>query len=52
MKVAALQKTKWFGREIYQVGGSVVLTVGREKPSKGDDMQRGRGGNCSPGSSN
>ena len=41
VKVAALQETKWFGIEVYQVGGSVVLTAGREKPSKGNDMQRG-----------
>ena len=43
MKVAALQETKWFGSEVYQVGGSVVLTAGRERPSEGDDMQRGEG---------
>ena len=41
--LAALQETKWFGSEVYQVGGSVVLTVGRERPSEGDDMQRGEG---------
>ena len=27
--------------EVYQVGGGVVLTAAREKPSEGDDMQRG-----------
>ena len=44
-----MQETKWFGSEVYQVGGSVVLTAERERPSEGDDMQRG--GDCSPGSS-
>ena len=41
MKVAALRETKSFRSEVYQVGQSVVLTAGREKPSKGDDVQRG-----------
>ena len=43
VKVAALQETKWFGRGVYQVGGSVVLTARRERPSKGDGIQRGEG---------
>ena len=41
MKVAALQETKWFRSEVYQVGGSVVLTAGRKKLSMNDDRQRG-----------
>ena len=43
VKVAALQETKWFGSEVCQVGGSVVMTAGREKSSWSDDMQRGEG---------
>ena len=34
MKVIALQETKRFGSEVYQVAGSVVLTSGREKPAQ------------------
>ena len=30
-RMAALQETKWFGSEVYQVGGSVELTVEREE---------------------
>lgn len=41
VKVAALQETKWFGSEVYHVGGSVVLTAGREKPALDDRVQRG-----------
>ena len=43
VKVAALQETKWFGSEVYHVGGSVVLTAEREMPSEGDDIQRDEG---------
>ena len=43
VKVAALQETKWFGCEVYQVGGSIVLTSGREKPALNDSKQRGEG---------
>ena len=39
VKVAALPETEWFGNEVYQVGGSVVLTAERERPSEGDGMQ-------------
>ena len=39
VKVAILQKTKWFGRQVYQVGQSMVLTHRRERPSKSDNMQ-------------
>ena len=38
MKVAALQETKWFACEVYQVGGGIVLTSGREKPALGDNV--------------
>ena len=41
MKVA---ETKWFGCDVYEVMGSVVLTSGRSMPaSKGDNIQRGEG---------
>ena len=43
VKVTALQKTKWFGMEVYRVPGSVVLTSGREKPAHGDTVKRGEG---------
>ena len=35
MKVAVLQETRWFGSEVYEVGGSVVLTAGRKRPAMG-----------------
>ena len=41
VKVAALQETKWFGSEVYQVGGSVVLTAGRKTPGEGENVVRG-----------
>ena len=43
VKVAALQETKWLGNEMYQVGGSVILTAGREITSPGAPLQRGEG---------
>ena len=43
VKMTALQETKWFGCEVYQVGGSVILISGREKPAVGESMQRGKG---------
>ena len=41
--VAAFQETKWFGNKVYRVGGSVVLTAGREVPVRGVVRQRGEG---------
>ena len=38
VKMAALQETKWFRCEVYQVGGGVVLTAGREKPALEDNI--------------
>ena len=43
VKVAALQETKWFGCEVYQMGGGIVYISGREKPALGDSVQRGEG---------
>ena len=43
MSVAALQKTKWFGNEIYKIGSSVVLTAGRDVRGVGQVRQRGEG---------
>ena len=43
VKVAGLQETKWFNCEVYEVGGSVVLTCGRALPGGGDSFQRGEG---------
>ena len=41
--VGALQETKWFGTEVYIVGGSVVLTAGRDVPGGNEVRQRGEG---------
>jgi len=41
--VGALQETKWFGNEIYEVGNSVALTTGRKTPAQGEAVQRGEG---------
>ena len=40
IKVAALQETKWFGRNIYNIGESVVLTA---TPQRNEPKQRGEG---------
>ena len=32
IEVGGLQETKWFGSNVYRVGGSVVLTSGRKIP--------------------
>ena len=41
--VRALQETKWFGSEVYEVGGSVLLTSSRVIPASGEAVQRGEG---------
>ena len=41
--VGALQETKWFESEVYRVGGSVVLTAGRDVPGGNEVRQRGEG---------
>ena len=41
--VGALQETKWFGSEIYEVNDSVILTSGRSTPARGEKVQRGEG---------
>ena len=38
-----LQETKWFGCGTYEVGDSMVLTLGRSAPSEGQSVQRGEG---------
>ena len=38
--VAALQETKWFGREGYQVDRSVLITSGRTLPTPGESKFR------------
>ena len=43
MKVVAMQETKWFGSEVYQVSGSVVLMAGRKVPGEGENVIRGEG---------
>ena len=41
--VGALQETKWFGCEVYEVNRSVVLTAGRTTLAQGEPVQRGEG---------
>ena len=41
--VAALQETLWFGKHVYLVGESVVITSGRETPQGHQSGQRGEG---------
>ena len=38
-----MQETKWFGSEVYQVSGSVVLMAGRKVPGKECDQKRRSG---------
>ena len=41
--VAALQETRWFGKNVYRVGGSSVLSASRDVPDAGQIKQRGEG---------
>lgn len=44
VKVAALQETKWFGRVMYRVGESTILTAVPQFPPKpGEVLQRDGG---------
>ena len=43
VSVGALQETKWFGDNVYEVNGSVVLTAGLPTPADGVTVQRGEG---------
>ena len=43
VKVAGLQETKWFGCDVYDVAGCMVLTSGRPLPDTEDSFQRGEG---------
>ena len=43
IKIAALQETKWFGSDVYQVLGAVVLTAGRSVPPLDEPVRRGEG---------
>ena len=43
VKVVGLQETKWFGCDVYDVAGSVVLASGRDLPDAGGSFQRGEG---------
>ena len=36
-------ETKWFGVDAYRIGGTVVLTAGRDVPDSGQKRQRRRG---------
>ena len=37
--VGALQETKWFGNEVYEVSDSMVLTSGRNIPAQEETIQ-------------
>ena len=41
--VGALQETKWFGNEVYEVADSVIWTSGKRTPMQGDIGSRGEG---------
>ena len=41
--VGALQETKWFGCDVYEMTDSVVLTSGRSTPAEGWTAQGGEG---------
>jgi len=41
--LGALQETKWFGDNVYEVLGSIVLNAGRPSPVEGAVVQRGEG---------
>ena len=41
VSVGALQETKWFGDNVYEVYGSVVVTAGRPTPADGEPIQQG-----------
>ncbi len=43
VEIAAVQETKWFGNEVHEVGGSVVLASGWSVPGDGVVKQRGEG---------
>lgn len=43
INVAALQETKWFGKQVYRVGKSIVLAAGRETPQGDQPKHRGEG---------
>ena len=40
--VGTLQETKWFGCEVYEMNGSVVLTAGRTTPVRGNQFREAR----------
>ena len=39
----ARQETEWFGCEMYEVDGSIVLTSSRATPTHGESVQTGKG---------
>ena len=43
IKVTALQETKWFGKAVYRVGKSIVLTAGQETPQGCQPRHGGEG---------
>ena len=43
MGVVCVSEMKWFGSDVYEVGGSLVLHSGHNVPQSGDAVQRGEG---------
>ena len=43
VSLGALQKIKWFGGNVYEVHGHVVVTVGRLIPADDEPIQQGVG---------
>ena len=43
VNVAALQETRWFGKYVYRVVNSAVLSAGRDIPDAGQTRQRSEG---------
>ena len=43
VSVAAIQETKWFGKDIWQAGGYLFITSGRPLPSDGEPAVRNEG---------
>ena len=43
MGVVCISETKWFGYDVYEVGGSLMLHSGHSVPQSGDLIQRGEG---------
>ena len=43
VSVGALQETKWFANEVYEVNGNIMLAAGQPSPAEGASVIRGEG---------